>query len=450
MADNSADPSRRVVITGIGVVSPLGMSIEAIRESVSQGRSGVRRVESIAYLPVPGQVGAEAWDFDEKAAKKTYLKPVRKSIKVMCREIELGVASAMLAAEHGKLETSPLDHARLGVEFGANLMFSPPDVLHDGCWACVDEEGSARAFHFERWGLKGANAEKVSGMSRMEPLWLLKYLPNMPACHIAIGLDARGPSNSITQDEASGNLAIGEALRVIARGHADAMLAGTTGTRLQPVKSIHAAMWDELAEAEGEPATWSRPFDRDRTGQVIAEGACTFILETEESALARGVPIYGEVLGAGSSCVVDRSGKANPRRAIALAMQAALRDAGLQPADVGHINAHGLGSRLLDVEEAGAIHDVFGELAKTVPVTAPKSFLGNSGSGSGTQELAVSLACLRDGLIPQTLNYTNADPECPLNIVHGEPQATENLVCLNVSVTRMGQASAVVVRGRRA
>src|SRR5690606_9693160 len=143
-----------------------------------------------------------------------------------------------------------IDHSRLGVEFGANQMLSPPYVLKDGCFNCVDETDDK--FHFERWG--------DDGLGRMEPLWLLKYLPNMPACHIGIFADAQGPNNSLTQAEASGNLVLGEAMRIIGRGNADIMIAGTTGVRIHAVKALHAALWDTLAAGPEDPARRSRPF----------------------------------------------------------------------------------------------------------------------------------------------------------------------------------------------
>jgi 3-oxoacyl-[acyl-carrier-protein] synthase II len=281
----------------------------------------------------------------------------------------------------------------------------------------------------------------------MFPLWLLKFLPNMPACHIGIAADARGPNNSVTLDEASANLVIGEALRVIARGHADVMITGATGTRVHAVKSIHAVLWDKLAVAEDDPATACRPFDRSRTGQVIGEGAGVLILEDATHARNRGARVYGQILGAGSSCVASTTGKADTRRALVLAMQGALRDAGLSPRDIGHINAHGLATTDSDILEAQAIHEVFGELGSKVPVTALKSYLGNAAAGCGSLELTASLIALQHGVVPATLNYKNADPECALNVVAGEPLATGNKTFLKINVTRVGQASAVVVKG---
>lgn len=444
----SQESNRRVVITGMGIVSPLGIGTDPFWEGLSTGRSGIAPLDFLEYSAAPRNTGGEVKEFTEQAARKTYLKPLRKSLKVMCRDIQLGVASALLAVEQSQIDLDTIDHQRFGVDFGANLMLSPPEVLKDACRTCIDDFGEAMPFHFDRWGRGGQNPDGTSGMEKMEPLWLLRYLPNMPACHIGIAADARGPNNSITLDEASGNLAVGEAARIIQRGTADTMIAGTTGTRLHAVKSIHAVLWDHLAESDDPPESWCRPFDKRRMGQVLAEGACSFLLEDESQATSRGATIYGTVLGSGSSCVNRPDGKPDSRQALVNAMRAALANAGMEPGDVGHINAHGLGTIADDRDEAGAIQDVFGPLSNSVPVTALKSYFGNAGSGCATLELAGSLLGLAEGVIPATRNFETPDPDCPLNVVHGEPLATENRVVLNIDFTRTGQASALIVQGR--
>lgn len=434
------------MITGIGPVSPIGIGAEAFGESLAAGRSGIGPIELMDFSASPHNIGGEVRDFNEKVARGHFPKKQRKSLKVMCREIQMGATSAMLAVEHSGLDVESIDHERFGIEFGANLMFSPPDVLQDPCWECVDEDDADREFDYDHWGSKGENTDAKSGMGMMEPLWLLKYLPNMPACHIGIFVDARGPNNSLTQDEASGNLALGEAFRIMQRDAADVMLVGVTGTRLHPVKTLHAKLWDQLAEYDDAPETWCRPFDKSRSGQVIGEGACTLVLEEEGAAKARGATIYGRIVGVGSSCVTSRQGDNHQGMALANAMRAALRDAGLQPGDIGHINAHGLGAPGPDASEAAAIHDVFGDVAAEVPVTGLKSYLGNAGSGCGLQELAGSLLGLQNNVIPHTLNYTTPDDDCKLNIVAGEPRSTTNRTVLNINVTRMGQAGAAVIQ----
>lgn len=435
---SSLHPTERVVaITGLGIISPIGIGAGPFWESLAAARPGFGPIQGLSYSPLPGRIGGEVRDFN---GAKLLRKDQRKGRKLMCREIEMGVASATLAlddagfTDDAKLKAA-VDPERLGVEFGANLMLSPPEDLGAGSFHSIDPETSA--FSAERWGSK-----ESGGMSKMEPLWLLKYLPNMPACHIGIGADARGPNNSLTMDEASGNLALGEAMRIIARNHADMMITGATGTRVHAIKSMHAVLWDPIS-----PDGACRPFDTRRQGQVAAEGACTLILEEAEHAKARGAKIYGYILGAGGSCVLDKNQKPDHCRALVLAMNSALRDAEVTPDQIGHINAFGLGDKMTDLGEARAIHEVFGDLGSKVPVTALKSLLGNSGSGSGTLEFVGSIVGLQHGVVPPTANADQPDPECNLNLVRGTPLPIENKLFLKISVTRLGQASAIVARG---
>ncbi len=426
---------RRVVITGVGIVSPIGVGRQPFCDSLSAERTGIREIQSHFRGDVflPGMVGGEIPDFDEKTARELVPKNQRKMLRVMCRDIQMGSASAMLAVQDSGLDLDAIDHERLGVDFGANLMFSPPPQLTDACWSCRDDAG---VFQFEEWG--------QTGLSNLEPLWLLKYLPNMPACHIAIFVDARGPSNSVTLDEASGNLALAEAMSVIRRGAADMMIVGTTGTRVHQIKALHAALWHDVEPRPEDPSGGCRPFDVNRRGQVVGEGACTFILEEESHARARGATILGTVLGSGSSCVGDVDRGPDIRRAVSNAMRMALRSAGVAPDELGHINAHGLGSPEDDLAEAQAIHEVFGAHGSQVPVTGLKGVLGNSAASCGTLELAASLLGLSAGYIPATVFCDNPDPECNLNIVQ-KKRTTSNKTFLNVNFTRVGQASAVVV-----
>ena len=433
-------PRRRVVITGVGVVSPLGIGVDPFLASLKAKRSGVDVVTDVMDASAaPGNVGGEVPDFDDGVTKSAMPKKQRKFVKVMCREIELGVVSAMQAVEHAGLGMDDLDRSRIGVEFGANLMFSPPDVLEDACEACVEDGTTPRDFRFDRWG--------KAGMKVLEPLWLLKYLPNMPACHIGIALDARGPSNSLTMGGASGNTALSEAAHIIERGAADVMVAGTTGTKLHPVKTLNAGLFRELARGDGPPGTWCKPYDTHRLGEVVGEGACTLILEERAHAEARGATILGEVLGFGSACVAELDGTGHLGRALLGAGRAALRDAGLSPGDLGHLNGHGIGTQGHDADEARGLSDLLE--GADVPVTGLKGYTGNAGAGSGVQELAASLLMLREGLIPVCLNLDEPDPAFPLRFVvgdHAEATGERGRTFLNLNGTRGGQASAAVVR----
>jgi 3-oxoacyl-[acyl-carrier-protein] synthase II len=273
---------------------------------------------------------------------------------------------------------------------------------------------------------------------------MLKYLPNMPASHIAIYNDLRGPNNSLTMREAAGNLAIGEALRTIQRGHASLMVAGATGTRILPMQAIHALQTEQMAAENCDPTKASRPFDRDRTGMVAGEGAGMVVLEELASAKARGATIYAEVIGLGGANVADANLHGKCDVALERAMRAALHDAHCSPGDIGHINAHGLSTTSRDAEEARAIQKVFGALAEQLPVTAPKSNFGNLGAGSAVVELIASLLALREGRLPPVLNYQTPDPLCPLAVVTGD-KTPAGRSFLNLSVTPQGQAAVLCV-----
>lgn len=426
--------STEIVITGIGIVSPVGSGVDSVWQSISAGQCGFRKVSHLHFIGTPDCIGGEVEGFDEKSAKKGDLKPVRKQVKVMCREIQLGVASALQAVAQSGLDMASIEHGRVGVDFGANLMSSPPDVLIDAGVASRNGDGR---FSHDMWGLQGDDRFKG-----MEPLWLLKYLPNMPGCHIGIAVDARGPNNSLTQDEASGGLVIAEAANIIRRGRADVMITGTTGTKLHAVKACQHDKWDILAEGPAE--TRCRPLDKSRSGEVVAESSCTLILESREHAEARGAKIYGTVLGTGAGCVASVDGVADEAKAVEQASQMALQNAGVSVADLGHINACASGHPTRDAFEAQGLQSLAGEAG--TPVTAPKSFMGSAGSGSGIAEIAVSLLSLENGVVPKTLNYESGDDGSSLNVVSGEHLTTDNKLFLKTSVTRMGQSSAVVIK----
>jgi 3-oxoacyl-[acyl-carrier-protein] synthase II len=380
-------------------------------------------------------VGGDIKDFNDETIKKVHLKDLRKSLKVMSRDIQMAMAAASQAIAETGLKGGGVDPERIGVEYGANLIFSPPEDLKDACWACTDDK---QEFHFEQWGEKG--------LAKMEPLWMLKYLPNMPGCHIAIYADARGPSNSLTLDEASSGVVITEALRILRRHAADVMITGSTGTRLHPIRAMHASLWDDVAADPQHPEQSCRPFDVKRTGQVIGESAGCLVLEDEEHAKKRGAKIYGYLLGGGSSCVLGKDGNPDLRKAIGNAIQSALGDANLKPADVGHINAHGSGDPEDDAIEAAAFHDVFGEAASKIPVCSIKGYIGNSGAGSGIVEIAASLLASAEGQAPKTLNCEQPDPALKLNVTRDfTPVANKTFV--KVNYTRAGQATAVVFQG---
>lgn len=428
------------MITGLGVVSPLGSSPVDVWNALSAGRSGVVRCDMPAldsdavplrYAGRCQQFSGEIADFGEleKAKQKT----IRKALKMMCRETQMAVAAAELALTDARVTEGSLDPQRSGVVLGSDYMLTMPEDYVDAIRKCLTAEGT---FDYRAWG--------TDGLDQMTPLWMLKYLPNMPASHIAIVNDLRGPNNSLTMREASSNIAIGEAFTTIARGHADFMLAGATGTRILPMQSIHTLQTEQLADADCDPAAASRPFDKNRIGMVAGEGAGVVVLEELSRAEARGATIYGEVIGIGSSLVADRRLHGNTQQALANAMTACLDDAHMSPSDVGHVNAHGLATLEGDRHEADALRTALGGVAESVPVAAPKSYFGNLGAGSGVVELAASLLAMQHGSLPRVLNFETPDPECRLNIATGDQSPGSSF--LNLSVTPQGQAAVLAVR----
>lgn len=429
----SKERQRRIVVTGLGVFSPIGIGRDAFWSSLQEGRAGIRPVEFYKCSATPGGLGGEVWGFTDDAVKKVYLKEQRKSIKVMCREVQLGTAAAIQAVADAGLSLDSLDHERVGVEYGCNLMFFPPETLAEACGACRDDVGD---FQVEAWGGKGISA--------MEPLWMLRYLPNMPACHIAIIFDARGPNNSVTLDEASPGVALTEALNIMERGAADVMLVGGTGTWIHPVRAIHANLYTELGYDPDNPVASQKPFDARRNGAVASEGSCCLVLEEESHAKARGAKILGTFLGGHSSCVAGPGGKVFPGQALLNSARGALRRAGVDAASLGHINAHGLGTVSGDRVEADALKQLLGPAAADVPVTGMKGYWGNGGATSGFFEILGSLLTLQQGRIPRSLNCDQPDESLGLNLVGSQDRPTSNRTFMNVNYARNGQASAVV------
>jgi 3-oxoacyl-[acyl-carrier-protein] synthase II len=368
---------------------------------------------------------AEVREFDPKQ----YVRP-RKSLKVMSRDIQMGFAAADLACTDAGIEPEQVAPERMGVVFGADMMYCDLDEVADAYRSClVNNE-----FRFERWGNQA--------LSNMYPLWMLKYLPNMPACHIAIAHDARGPNNSITLGEASSLLALAEALRVIERGSADVMIAGGTSSRVHPTSYAFRGAGQLSQRSDADPTTIVRPFDATRDGSLNGEGSAALILERRAHAEARGAKILGRVLGYGST-FEPRDPLGPQGTAVRGAIQVALRSAGITAQEIGHVNANGLSTIPMDRLEAQAIRATLGD----VPVTAPKSYFGNLGAGSGAVEALVSVLGLVEGQIPPTLNYETPDPECPVRVIHGKAMPVTQSTALLLNIAGTGQAVAVVIAG---
>jgi 3-oxoacyl-[acyl-carrier-protein] synthase II len=416
-------PVPDVVITGVGVVSPIGIGTSAFWNSLEGRTCGIRRIRALDTSAVGIHCGGEVLDFDAK----DYVKP-RKSLKVMSRDIQLGVVAASLATEAAGLTPESVPPERMGVVFGADMINCEPDDLTNTYRRCtVDGK-----FDFRLWA--------AAAMEEIYPLWMLKYLPNMVACHIAISHDARGPNNTHSLRECSSLMALGEAARVVARGHADVMIGGGTGSCVHPLLWARSTLLP-VTRRDDAPENLLRPFDAGRDGCLRGEGAAAVVLERREHAEARGAKIAARIIGYGSSHEPPSTERPMEGAAIRRAITAALRSATLRPNDIGHVNAHGLSTVEDDRAEAQAIRDQLGD----VPVTAPKSFFGNLGSGTGAVEAVASILALQYGRVPVTLNYERPDPACPVNVVCGEPLTGAKPTALLLNHSMMGQAVAMIV-----
>jgi 3-oxoacyl-[acyl-carrier-protein] synthase II len=277
-------------------------------------------------------------------------------------------------------------------------------------------------------------------MKDLFPLWMLKYLPNMAACHIGIANDARGPNNSIVEGGASSLLALLEAAQAISRGHADVMISGGSGSSVS-ISAISFRGAEGITRWDGSPAEASRPFDARRDGFVPGEGAAMYILEAREHAEARGGKILARFLGGSQLYEPARHGQARRGTAIAGTINGALAAAKLQPHDVGFVSAAASGSVVDDAVEAQAIHRTL----KDVPVTAFKSYCGDIGAGSGSLEVVAAVLALQHGNVPPTRNFEQADPNCPVNVIHGTRFAIDKRVALVLNQSTTGQAASAAL-----
>ena len=418
---------REVVLTGLGLLSPIGIDKDTFWNALLEGSSGVGflNIETVHDSLRP--MGSEVPDFHAK----DYVKP-KKNIKIMSRDIQLAFVSACLACQDAGLitegENRNVAPDRFGVIFGSDLIGAEIDMLL-GAFRSGISDGQ---YNFSQWG--------TDAMRDVFPLWLLKFLPNMPACQISIGLDARGPSNSVTLCRCSSLAAIIEAVRTIERGSADVMIGGGCGNRANQdfqtrTRSHHTAPRRE------NPASLPRPFDADRCGSVMGEGSGAFVLESREFAEARGATIYAAVKGFAQVNEPVLHHTRPTGAAIRRSLQMAIQRADLKPSDIGLVNPDGLGAVHDDRIEAEAIRDVFGG----VPVSATKGNFGDLGSGTGAVELAAALLAMQTGIIPPTRNHEKTAADCPINVVHGKPVSQETSAMIKMNQTRMGRAFSIVL-----
>lgn len=412
-----------VVITGIGVVSPIGIGSEAFWQSLSQGVSGVRVRNAFSDCRLPCRIAANVQDFEPKH----FVKP-RKALKIMCEPIQFACAAAAMAVEQAGLDATSdrtVSPDRIGVIFGTDTFFADPNEVADVFRSCIVNKD----YQHDRWG--------EFAMREIQPLWMLKYLPNMAASHISIAVDARGPSNSICQGEASSMLAVIEAVDLIRRGSADVVVTGGTGCQMDITCLLYRG-FENLSKQIDTPEQASRPFDAQRDGMVVGEGSGCLVLENGEHARQRGAKIYGRV--GGWSRGYAKPGCPSVQSRLEDIYREAAAMANLDSGVPGFVNANASGSVADDPIEAKAIASVFTD----TPVVAHKSNFGNLGPGTSVVELIGSVLALDAEKVPPTINYGSPDERCPVN-VNTELVDLKNPSVLKSSISSTGQMVAVVL-----
>lgn len=422
---------RRVVVTGIGVVSPLGRDPESFWKALQEGKSGVGRITLFDASEFPTRIAGEVKEFDladfgENAADWTE----------SGRNIHFAVAAAKQAVRDSGIRDSNYDPERTGVYLGAGEgrqdFFNFVNLI-------------ARAWKKEDQAIDTARFI-AEGLTELHGVREIEQEPGMAACHLAELFDAHGPNMNCLTACAASSQAIGEATEIIRRGDADVMISGGTHSMLHPFGVTGFNLLTALSTRNNEPTRASRPFDRDRDGFVIGEGSGMVILEDLEHARRRGARIYGEITGYGSTADAFRVTDTHPNGRGAIAcMRQAIESAGLTPADIQYINAHGTSTDVNDRVETLAIKEVFGPLAYKVPVSSIKSMTGHLIAAAGSIEAISCLLAIRDKVIPPTINYDNPDPECDLDYVPNEARSAPLVHTLSNSFGFGGQNISLVV-----
>ncbi|MEM1165701.1 MAG: beta-ketoacyl synthase N-terminal-like domain-containing protein [Planctomycetota bacterium] len=433
---------RRVVITGVGAVSPFGFGADALWDGLCAGRSAIGPIRAFDGSPFPSAHAAEVPDFK---ARDYVPKSYRKAVKVMSRDVQLAVAAAQLAVEHAGLVTAASEDGgeptypgeRLGCSIGAGLVSAEVGELGVAMSRSATPEG--RLDHAE-WGREG--------MQNLTPLWLLKTLPNMLACHVTIVHGAKGPSNTITCAQASGMLSVGELARIIERGDADAGFGGSVESKVNPMGIMRLAFADRLLPSDAvngaEPWTLVRPYDESSSGGVLGEGGGLMILESLETAQGRGATVYAEVAGFGAGHRPRGTGAAERARGLANAIRAALRDASVAPADVDVIVPTGASAPEHDREEAEALRVVFGDHVRAIPLMTLTPAIGDSVAGQGGLQVAAACIALAEQQLPARLH--GGSPAADLDAARADARRVPLRTALVCGTGFGGQTAALVLR----
>jgi 3-oxoacyl-[acyl-carrier-protein] synthase II len=405
----------RVAVTGLGAVTPLGADAPSTWRAALAGESGIDFIRSFDASGFPVRIAAEVTDWDPTSVASP------KELRKLDRNVVLALAAAREAVADAGIDG--FDPYRVGIVVGSAI----------GGIAGIEEQ---------------VGVFRDRGADRVSPFFIPSVLVDSASGQLAISLGFRGPNHAVVSACATGSTAIGEAAELLRRGDADAVLAGGTEAALTPLILAGFCAMRGLAAEDEHPPRASRPFDATRAGFVMGEGACILVLEELEAARKRGATIYAEVLGYGSSNDAHHMAQPEPEATgVAEMMRAALRRAGVEPAQVGYVNAHGTSTPLGDAAETKAIKDVFGDHAYRLAVSSTKSMTAHCFGAAGAIEGMMCVLALRDGVLPPTINYRVPDPDCDLDYVPNEARRAQVDVALS-NAMGLGGHNGCVLFGR--
>ncbi|MCX5632435.1 MAG: beta-ketoacyl-[acyl-carrier-protein] synthase family protein [Phycisphaerae bacterium] len=428
------------VITGLGAITPLGLSYKDLWSGLCQGKCGIDRITAFDPSGFTCQIAGQAPEFN---IRDYVPKSMRKTTKLMSRDIELAVVAASEVFKDAGLNTKAFDEQNVTINPERTAI-----ILGAGLISCdLVELAPAVAkgitdgrFDIKKWG--------TYGIEQVTPLWLLKYLPNMLACHVGIIHDIQGPSNTITCAEAAGHLAIGEAMQIIARGDADVALAGGGEAKVNAIVHLRQCLLKRAtSDYNNNPKGACRPFDADAKGSVFGEAAACVILESPENAKKRGAKVYARIAGFGQSCSINSKYESlePDGKGVQYAIETALENAKIKPEQIDLIIPHGTGIFSDDIAEAKGIQKALGSAADKIPVFPTKSMTSNTGAAAGAVDIVAACCAIKDGIIPAAVNFKNISKDCRLNIA--KEQIKKNIkYVLCCSYTYGGQTAAMVLK----
>ncbi len=437
---------RRVVVTGLGIASPIGIGVETFWDALLRKECGLRRIEAFDPSGFPTQIGGELPSFQlGDYIPKTY----RKSVKVMSRDITIAVLCAYHAVkdaglntrcivERGEVAQCNLDSRRFGANIGAGLVCADLTELAGALSTAAEQDDT---FSLRLWG--------TEGMGNLTPLWLLKFLPNMLACHVTIVHDAQGPSNTITCGEASSHLAVGEAYRTIARGDADVCICGGAESKMNPMAFIRPQLLGRLNTDDNQtPERACRPFAKDRSGTIVAEGGGLIIAESLDHARARGARIYAELIGFGAGSNTHSWVDPDPSgQDVARALRSALTDARTTTDQIDLVAPFGAATKDHDASELAGWNEVFQHRLDRIHALTTRGATGNNGAGSGAIDLAATVLALYRNTVPASVNTSSPDSKCRFRFVQDGPvdARIDRAISIGLALSG-GQRAALVIR----